>query len=123
MNGDFKMKKYFLAILVGSLFFSEAFASGFIACDLEATVKQVQALGVLNETVSRSHITKVDSYRYIATLDITSSHKTGGNGECMMGEHLIELKQGTQVNVGDTLKIEFIFAHDRPGSSTTYRVK
>lgn len=117
------MKMYILLSLLGSMFFSEAFASGGIACDLEATVKRIQAIGVLDETVSLNRSSQEDTFRYIATLDVTSSVTTRGIGTCPTGEQLIELKQGDQVKVGDQLSLEYSFVHDRPGSWMTYKLK
>lgn len=119
------MKKIYLlgTVLLSPLSLSNVYASGFMTCDLEATVKQIQAIGVLDDTVSLNRISQTDSYRYVATIDITSSVRTAGLGDCPTGQILIALKQCNQVKVGDEIKIEYRNAHDRPGHSETYELK
>ncbi len=117
------MKKLFLTVVFGVFCGSQAFASGGIVCELETKVKQIQPLGILGETVSVNRISGVDTYRYVATLEITSAIKIWGTGECKMHDQLVELTHGAQVKAGDSLKIHYSFAHDRPGQSTTYTVK
>lgn len=117
------MKNLFLATIV--LSYISAFASGIIQCDLEATVEKVQAIGVLDNkvVVSRFRNPAVDTYHYVANLEITSSKLVYGNGSCPTGEQLIALKTSTQVNVGDMLKIDYSATSDRSGHATTYKLK
>jgi hypothetical protein len=117
------MKMLALILAAGIFGTSASFASGWITCDLEVKVKQVEALGALDETVTWSRLDSVDTYRYIGTFEVTSSTLVRGYGECPKGDIRISLKDGKQVRVGENLKLEYRVVHDRPGNSTTYTIK
>lgn len=119
------MKNLFLTFLTWmTLSFCSAFASGFIKCELDATVENVQMLAILDGEASLERSDDGENtYQYIAKLKINSAVLLYGHGTCSSEDVLIALKSGTQVSVGQLLKLEFMHSSDRAGERTKFTIK
>lgn len=108
--------KYLALVL---LFSQPATASYYDSCEVLATIKEVKQIGILNQSVSLTHIDQVETstYVHIAEIEVTKILSHDGHSDC---EHLkesrrwIELKEKDQNLIAETsIQLQYQFISGR----------